>query len=163
MGQDETEDIIFKLGDVKTFPHSLAGEHPLTFTLVEFSADKDTVVFQLHNPEAKHDEMVGGLIWENLESVENSNRWRDKLHLPEKTIPVDTYTLKVATIHGKLHEKFQIGDRVWRVAEIGTDSVTLTPGHDYEAHTLLNDVVELPYSGAATAVEEGLGDISKRL
>jgi hypothetical protein len=163
MGQHDAEGITFKLGDAKSFPHSLAGEHPLTFTLVDFSAAEDTVTFQLHNPEAKHDEMVGGLIWENLESVENANRWRDKLHIPDKPIPVDVYTMPVAVIHGKLHEKFQIGDRVWKVSEIGPDSVTLTPGHDYEAHTLFNDVAELPYSGGASAPEEGLGEISKRL
>lgn len=162
MGQHEAESITFKLGDVKSFPHSLAGEHPLTFTLVELSAAEETATFQLHNPEAKHDEMVGGLIWENLEDVENGNRWRDKLHLPDKPIPVDTYTIPVAAIHGRLHEKFQIGDRVWTLSKIGPDSVTLTPGHDYEAHTLFNDVAELPYSGGASDLEEGLSEISKR-
>jgi hypothetical protein len=163
MGQHDAENITFKLGDAKTFPHSLAAEHELTFTLLEFSAAEDTVTFQLHNPEAKHDEMVGGLIWDNLESVENSNRWRDRLHLPEKPIPVDTFTLPVAYIHGKLHEKFQIGDRVWTVSEIGPDSVTLTPGHDYEAHTLANEVAELPYTREGSALAEGLGEIDRLL
>lgn len=163
MHHHDPEAMTFKLGDANTFPHSLAGEHTLTFTLVDFNAAKDTVTFQLHNPEAKHDEMIGGLIWENLESVESANRWRDRLHIPEKPVPVDTYTMPVALIHGKLHEKLQIGDRVWTVSTIGPESVTLTPGHDYEAPTLLNDVADLPYSSGASAIEEASDEISKRL
>ncbi|MCW2783757.1 MAG: hypothetical protein JWP74_274 [Marmoricola sp.] len=159
----EEESLVFSVGDVKSLPHTLAQTHHLTLTLHKVSATEGTAEFELHNPEAKPDAMVSGLTEANSEDVERQNRWRDDLHLPEKAVPVDTSTVAVEVIHAKLHEKLQIGDRVWSISEISAEGVTLTPGHDYEAHTLVNAAIEEPYQPEAIAAEERLGEIDGAL
>lgn len=77
-----------------------------------------------HNPEAQPDGIVGDLIEESFEDVEAANEWRDKLHLPEKAVPVDTSTVPIETLHCRLHEKLQVGDRLWTVTDIAADRVT---------------------------------------
>jgi len=90
--------------------------------------------------------MVGALIEENAENVEMANEHRDKWHLPEKPVPVDTSTEPVETLHCRLHERLQIGDRVWTITEISADGVTVTPGHDHEARNLANELEDLEYT-----------------
>jgi hypothetical protein len=109
------------------------------------NAVEGTADFEFRNPEAEPDEMVDGLIEENRRDAERSNHWRDDLRLPEMTVPVDASTEAVELIHARLHEKLQIGDRVWSIREIAADSVTLMPGHHHEAHTLLHAADDVAY------------------
>jgi hypothetical protein len=118
----------------------------LTLRLVEYDVDAETAVLQLHNPEAEPNEMVGALIEENAENVEKANEHRDKWHLPEKPVPVDTSTEPLETLQCRLHEKLQIGDRVWTITDISADGVTLTPGHDHESHNVVNELEDLEYT-----------------
>lgn len=77
---------------------------------------------------------MSGLVEEAVADAEASNEWRDKLHLPETPVPVDTSTVATQTLECRLHEKLNIGGRVWTVTTIAADQVTLTPGHDHERH-----------------------------
>ncbi|HEX4191210.1 MAG TPA: hypothetical protein VHZ06_09470 [Marmoricola sp.] len=159
MGHDHAEDLTFDIGTAQQLPATLAATRHLTLTLLELDASAGTATFEMHNPDAQPDEMVSGLIEQNEESVEDVNRRRDRLHLPEKPVPVDTETKTVETIAATLHEKLLIGDRVWTVSAIDLAGVTLTPGHDHEAHTLLNEVEGLDYQPATIAVAEAAGAI----
>lgn len=163
MTQHDVEPLTFQQGDAKSLPHTLSTTRHLTLTLMDFDPAAGTATFELHNPEAQPDEMVSGLIEQNLESVERANGWRDKLHLPEKTVPVDTSTNAVETLHCSLGEKLQIGDRVWTVTAITADSVALTPGADHEAHTLANKVEDLEYSPEAIAIAQDLSAFERDL
>lgn len=163
MGHHDEDSLTFRVGDVKSLPHTLSQTHHLTLALIKMSAEEETADFELHNPEASRDPMVAGLIDANSVAVAREDRWRDELHLPEKAIPVDTSTEAVVVIRSKLHERLQIGDRVWSVSAIGTETVTLTPGHDYEAHTVVNAAAELEYQPEAIAVEERLGAIDSAI
>jgi hypothetical protein len=163
MALHEEESLTFRQGDEKALPHTLSETRHLTLTLIDFSASAGTAVFELHNPEAQQDELVGGLISENEEDVEDTNRWRDKLRLPEKPVPVDVSTKQIEELHCQLHEKLQIGDRVWVVTEITADQVKLTPGRDHEAHSLVNAAEDLEYQPAAIAGEQDLNTIDKAL
>jgi hypothetical protein len=132
MTQHEDEALVFGPGDLKALPHTLSQTRPLTLALIDWSEAEGTAVFELHNPDAQQDSMVGELIAENEQEVEKTNRWRDKLHLPEKAIPVDTFTMPTEVLHCKLHQKLQVGDQVWVVTDISADQVTVTPGHHHE-------------------------------
>jgi hypothetical protein len=163
MAHDEGEDLVFRRGDVKALPHTLSQTRHLTLTLTDVSADDGTAVFQLHNPEAEPDRMAGDLIRANLEEVEEANRRRDRLDLPEKPVPVDTSTMPVEVLRCRTGEKLLIGDRTWKVAEISADHVTLTPGHDHEAHSPANAAEELEYGPAGIAVAEALNTLDEGL
>ncbi|MCW2753186.1 MAG: hypothetical protein JWQ32_597 [Marmoricola sp.] len=163
MAHDNDEALDFKVGDVKTLHHTLSLTHHLTLALIALNAAEGTADFELHNPDAEPDVMVGGLIAANAQDVERGNRRRDDLRLPEKAVPIDTSTAAVEVIRGKLGEKLQIGDRVWSISEISSEGVTLTPGHDYEAHTFLNTLTGEPYQPEALAAEERLGEIDSAL
>lgn len=163
MTQHTEESLTFRRGDVKALPHTLSETRHLTLALVDFSASAGTAVFELHNPEAQQDQMVSGLVSENAEDVEDTNRWRDKLHLPEKAVPVDVSTMSTEELHCHLHEKLQVGDRVWVVTEVAEDQVTLTPGHDHETHSLINEAEDLEYRPGAIATEEGLNTLDEGL
>ena len=140
------EAITFQRGDEKSLPHTLTKTRHLTLKLVDYDAAAETAILELHNPEAEPNEMVGALIEENAENVEMANEHRDKWHLPEKPVPVDTSTEPVETLHCRLHERLQIGDRVWTITEISADGVTVTPGHDHEARNLANELEDLEYT-----------------
>lgn len=157
------DQLTFGRGDVKALPHTLSLTRHLTLTLVDVNASAGTAVFELHNPEAQADDLAGALIQENAEDVNEANRWRDKLRLPEKPVPVDTSTMPVEVLHCRLHEKLQLGDRVWVVTEIASDSVTLTPRHDHETRSMINAAEEEPYSPEAIALAETLNQIDEGL
>jgi hypothetical protein len=163
MTQHGTDALTFQPGDVKPLPDTLSHTRHLTLALVDIDASVGTATFELHNPEARPDTMVGDLIEERLEDVEATNEWRDKLHLPVKAVPVDTSTSPIETLHCRLHEKLQVGDRLWTVTEIGPHQVTLTPGHDHETRTLVNDVDDLEYGPEGIAIAEKLNGIDEAL
>jgi len=163
MTQLGTGALIFRRGDVKALPDTLSATRHLTLTLIASDASAGTATFELHNPEAQPDGMVGSLIEESFEEVEAANEWRDRVHLPEKAVPVDTETLPVETLHCRLHEKLQVGNRRWTVTDIGADQVTLTPGHDHETHTLANEAEDLAYGPTGIAVAEKLNAIDDAL
>jgi hypothetical protein len=163
MTQHGTEALIFQRGDVKALPDTLSGTRHLTLALIDIDASAGSATFELHNPEAQPDAMVGDLIEERLEDVVAANERRDKLHLPEKAVSVDTATMPIETLHCRLHEKLQVGDRLWTVTDIGADRVTLTPGHDHETHTLVNEVEDLEYGPAGIAIAEKLNGIDEAL
>lgn len=163
MTQPGTETLIFERGDVKALPDTLAGTRHLTLTLIDIDPGAGTATFELDNPEAEPDEMVADLIEERLEDVEAANEWRDRVHLPEKAVPVDTETMPRATLRCRLHEKLEIGDRRWTVTDVAADHVTLTPGHDHETHTLVNEVEDAEYSRTAIALAEKLNGIDEAL
>ena len=159
MTQHGAGSLVFQRGDVKALPDTLAETRHLTLTLIAMDAAAGSATFELHNPEAEPDSMVGDLIEERSEDVEAANEWRDRVHLPEKALPVDTETMPVETLHCRLHEKLQVGDRRWTVTDIAADRVTLTPGHDHEAPTLVNEVEDLEYGPTAIALAEKLNGI----
>lgn len=163
MGHHDVQTLTFRVGEVRLLPHTLSQIHHLSLELIEASVSESSVVFELHNPEAEPDTMVGGLVEANLEDVERANRWREKAHLPDKPIPVDTSTLAVVVVRGKLHEKLQIGDRAWTISAVAADGVTLTLGHDYETHTLINIAAELEYQPEAIALEGQLGAVDNAI
>lgn len=163
MTQHGAEALTFERGDVRTLPHTLSETRHLTLALVDFDAGAGTAIFELRNPEAQPDGMVGDLIEERFEDVEAANEWRDKLHLPEEAVPVDTSTMPVETLDCRLHEKLQIGDRLWTVSDIAADRVTLTPGHDHETHTVVNEVEDLEYGPTTIAIAEKLNAIDEAL
>lgn len=163
MTQLGTEALIFRRGDVKALPHTLSATRHLTLTLVDLDASAGSATFELHNPEAQPDGLVGDLIEENVEDVQAANAWRDNVHLPEKAVPVDTETLAVETLHCRLHEKLQIGDRRWTVTDIAADQVTLTPGHDHETDTLVNEAERVEYGPTGIAIAETLNAIDQAL
>jgi hypothetical protein len=146
MAERGTEAVSFRRGEPQELPHTLAETRHLTLMLVDYDVDAGTAILELHNPEAEPNEMVAALIEENAKKVEETNQRREKLHLPEKTVPVDTSTGRVEKIRCRLHEKLQIGDRLWTVTSIAADAVTLTPGHDHEAHTWVNELEDLEYT-----------------
>lgn len=155
--------LLFHAGDTHALPHTLSGTRHLTVTLLGFDASAGTAAFELRNPDAQPDEMVSELIEQNREEAEASNAWRDKLHLPDRAVPVDTSTMPVETVSCTLHERLQIGDRVWTVTSIAPDGVTLTPGRDHEAHTLANEVADLEYSPEGIAIAEDLAHLDRDL
>ena len=155
--------LTFHLGDVKALPHTLSKTRHLTLKLTACDDAAATATFELHNPEAQPDAMVAALIEQNAENVEATNGWRDKLHVPEKAVPVDTSTMTVETLHCRLHERLQVGDRVWTVASVAADAVTLTPGEDHEARTFMNEVRDTEFGPGATAIAEGLGTVDRDL
>src|SRR5437588_8735899 len=105
MAQHPHEALTFAIGEVKALPHTLSETRHLTLTLTGVNAVEGTADFELHNPEAQPDDMAAGLVWENAVNAVEGNQWRDRLHLPEKTVPVDTSTMPVVAIHAALHEK----------------------------------------------------------
>jgi transcriptional/translational regulatory protein YebC/TACO1 len=123
-------------------------------TLLGHDQDAGTAEFELHNPEAEPDNLVSEVIEQEAERVERSNERRDKLHFPEKPLPVDTSTEARETIHARLHEKLQIGDRVWTVTDIASEFVTLSPGHDHESHTLANELEDVEYTSGLKVAED---------
>jgi hypothetical protein len=151
--ESDPDTLTFRHGEQKTLPHTLATTRHLTLTLVDSDADAHTAVFELHNPEAEPNQMVGALIEQHAENAENANERRDKLHLLEKAVPVDTSTVPMETIHCRLHEKLQIGDRLWTVTDIAVDNVTVRAGHDNEADTLVNKLEDVEYTGGITAAQ----------
>ncbi|RNM16627.1 hypothetical protein [Nocardioides pocheonensis] len=157
------EDLVFRRGDVRSLPHTLSQTRHLTLTLVDLDAADGTAEFELHNPEAEPDPIAGDLIRENLDEVEEANRRRDRLDLPEKPAPVDTSTMSVEVLRCRVGEKLLIGDRVWRVAEISADQVTLRPGHDHETHSLVNTAEELEYGPEGIALAEALNTLDEGL
>ena len=161
--QHGAESLIFRRGDVKALPDTLSATRHLTLELVDVDASAGSATFELRNPEAQPDDMVGDLIEEAVEDAETANEWRDKVHLPERAVPVDTETMAVETLHCRLHEKLQMGDRRWTLTEISADRVTLTPGHDHEAHTLVNEAEGLEYGPTGIAVAETLNAIDEVL
>lgn len=163
MTQLGTGALVFRLGDVVALPDTLSATRHLTLTLLAVDDAAGSATFELHNPGARSDSMVGGLIEENLEEVEAANEWRDRVHLPEKAVPVDTETMPVETLHCRLHEKLQIGDRRWTVTDIAGDHVTLTPGHDHETRTVVNEAEDLAYGPTGTALAEKLNGIDEAL
>lgn len=163
MALHKEDTLTFRRGDVKTLPHTLSQTRHLTLALTEFSATAGTAVFELHNPEAQPDTMVAGLVEENAEDVEAANRRRDRLHLPEKPVPVDVSTMPTEELHCQLHEKLQIGDRVWVVTGIDADQVTLTPEHDHETHSLVNEAEDLGYEPGGIAAAEKLNTLDEGL
>jgi hypothetical protein len=163
MTQHDDEALVFRRGDVKALPHTLAQTRHLTLTLTDVSAADGTAIFELHNPEAEPDRLAGDLIRENLEDVEEANRWRDRLDLPEKAVPVDSSTMPVEVLHCTVGEKLMIGDRTWKVAEVSGDQVTLTPGHDHETHSLVNSAEEVEYGPAGIAIAETLSTLDEGL
>jgi hypothetical protein len=152
--QHETEALALLRGEPQALPHTLAETRHLTLTVVDVDADAGTAVLELHNPEAEPDEMVAALIEENAENAEEANQRRERFHLPEKPVPVDTSTMRVETIHCRVHEKLQIGDRLWTVTDVAADRVTLTPGHDHEAHNLVNELEDLEYTKGIPVAED---------
>jgi hypothetical protein len=154
MTERSAEALTFQRGERKALPHTLSETRHLTLTMVSFDADAGTADFDLHNPEAEPDKMVAALIEQNAEHAEKGNERRDKLHLPETAVPVDTSTVPVETLHCRLHEKLQIGDRLWTVTGIDADGVTLTPGHDHEADTLANKLEDVEYTGGLSVAED---------
>ncbi len=163
MDHHHDDDLTFSIGEVKALPHTLAERRDFTVTLTASDPGENTAVFEFHNPEAKSDSLVEGLIEEELDSVEAANRWRDALHVPERAVPVDTSTVAVATYRVKLHERLRIGDRVWKVEAISAEGVTLRPGHDFEAHTLVNQPEDFGYSTEGIAIAEKLNAIDEGL
>jgi hypothetical protein len=145
MAQHEQEALVFQRGDEKSLPHTLSATRHLTVTLVEYDAMAETAVFDLHNPEAEPDSTVSCLVEEAVDDVESANEWRDRLHLPEKAVPVDTMTARTLRLNCTLDEKLEIGDRVWTVTEIAAGGVTLTPGRDHESHSLINKAEDAEY------------------
>ncbi len=163
MDHHHDDDLTFSIGEVKSLPHTLAETRHLTLGLTEVDPVEGTAVFELHNPEAEGDVTVAGLIEQEVQDVEHANRWRDKLHVPELSVPIDTSTMATATIHVKLHERLRIGDRVWKVEAISAEAVTLRPGHDFEAHTLVNEPEDFGYSTEGIALAERLNVIDEGL
>ncbi|HET6151699.1 MAG TPA: hypothetical protein VFE15_02020 [Marmoricola sp.] len=153
MGHDHADDLTLEIGTPTRLPATLTTRH-LSLTLVGLDASAGTATLELHNPEAEPDSMVGELIEQNEGNVEDANRRRDLLHLPEKPIPIDTETMAVESIAASLHEKLLIGDRVWTVSAIDTARVTLTPGRDHEKHSLRNDIEAGDYQPETIAMAE---------
>lgn len=163
MTQHDAETLILQPGKARSLPHTMSATRRLTLTLVGVDANANTATLELHNPEAQPNEIVGGLIEENLVDVEAKNKWRDRLHLRELAVPVDTVTMAVEVLHCALHERLLIGDRVWTVTDIGDKGVTLTAGRDHEAHTLVNEVERLENSPEVIGFAEGLGSLDRDL
>ena len=163
MTHHSTDTLTFQRGDVKALPDTLSETRHLTLALIDIDSDSGSATFELRNPEAQPDAMVGDLIEQRLEEVEAANARRDKVHLPEKAVPVDTSTMPVETLHCRLHEKLQVGDRLWTVTDIAADRVTLTPGHDHETHGLVNEVEDLEYEPETIAIAEKLNGIDEAL
>jgi hypothetical protein len=111
MTQQDAKALTFRRGEEQALPHTLSKARHLTLRLVDVDADNSTCMFELRNPEAEPDDTVGALIEQNAEDVEKTNARRDKFHLPEKALPVDTSTKPAETLHCRLHEQLQIGDR----------------------------------------------------
>lgn len=161
MAQHEAEALVLRRGEAKALPHTLSQTRHLTLALIDTDAASGTATFELHNPEAQPDERVGGLVEEAVEDVEGTNEWRDRLHLPEKAVPVDTSTVPDEQLNCRLHEKLQIGDRVWTVTDIAADRVTLTPGRDHEADTLSNKIEDVGYESPGVVAAEALNTIDE--
>jgi hypothetical protein len=159
MTRHEAEALVLQRGEAKPLPHTLSETRHLTLALIDTDPAAGTATFELHNPEAQPDERVGDLVEEAVEDAEASNEWRDKLHLPEKPVPVDTSTVTTEQLDCRLHEKLQIGDRVWAVTDIAADRVTLTPGRDHEADTLSNKIEDVGYEGPGVNAAEALNTI----
>lgn len=157
------DDLSFGIGEVKSLPHRLSARADLTLTLTSTDPVEKTALIEVHNPEAKTDTLVAGLIEEELDSAEAANRWRDALHVPERAIPVDTSTLASATYRVKLHERLRIGDRVWKVEAISAEGVTLRPGHDFEEHTVVNEPADFKYGPEGIAIGEQLNAVEESL
>jgi hypothetical protein len=153
------ERLTFHRGEEHALPHTLSLTRHLTLTLADVDAADGTVVFELHNPDAEPDDLVEGLIEQNVADAETTNRHRDLFGLPEKPVPVDTSTEQTETLRVKLHEKLQVGDRVWQLTEISGDSATLSPGRDSESRSLVNSVEDLAYSPTAVKIEEGIAGL----
>lgn len=163
MSLHPSEAVTFLLGEATSLPHTASLTHQLTLTLTEVDAAAGTAVLALSNPGAAPDRMVEGLYEEHLDDVDRENRVLDKLHLPERPVPVDLSTEAAGELRVKLHEKLQLGDRVWKVSALTSDSVSLTPGHDYESHSAVNDAVLEGYSPEFVAIAEKLGTIDETL
>lgn len=163
MAQQESDDLALIRGDVTALPHTLSTTRHLSLELVSCDAGSGTASFDLRNPEAKPDSTVSGLVEEAIADVDAANERRDKFHLPEKAVPVDTSTVPVQRLECRLHEKLQIGDRVWTLTDIGTDRVMLTPGHDREAHTLVNKIEDLEYSAPVINAADTLNTADEAL
>ncbi len=163
MAQQESDVVVLSLGEHSALPHTLSTTRHLSLTLLACDAGSGTATLELHNPEAQPDSTVSGLVEEAIEDVDAANERRDKLHLPEKAVPVDTSTVPVQRLDCRLHEKLQIGDRVWTLTDIATDRVTLTPGHDHEAHTLVNKIEDLEYGAPVIDAADALNSVDKGL
>jgi hypothetical protein len=163
MTEHQAEAVTVRAGEAQDLHDTLPGDATLTVSLVSTDPGAGTATLDLHNPAAEPDEMVAGLIEEHEADVESTNEWRDRLHLPEKAVPVDVSTARVERIECTLHEKLLIGIRQWRVTEIAADSVTLIPGHDHETHTLVNEAEDLAYGPTATTLAEDLNTLDEGL
>jgi hypothetical protein len=163
MSQHAGESVTFHRGEGKTLPDTMAAAPSMTLTVVSTDAEAKTATLELRNPEAEPDSMISDLVEDHLEDAESVNKWRDRLHLPEEPVPVDTSTQADEMIHCHLHERLQIGDRVWKVTAISEDAVTLTPGHDYETDSLVNKVERAGYSEQGTAVAQALTRVDEAL
>jgi hypothetical protein len=163
MAQRESNTLVLSRGEAKALVHTLSTTRHLSLALIACDAGSETATFELRNPEAEPDSTVSGLVEEAVEDVDTANEWRDKFHLPEKAVPVDTSTVPVQRLECRLHEKLQIGDRVWTLSEIGTDRVALTPGHDHEDHTLVNKVEDLEYSAPVINAADALNAVDEVL
>ena len=154
MTQQDAGALTFHHGEERALPHTLSKARHLTLRLVDVDADDSTCTFELRNPEAEPDDTVGALIEQNAEEVEEIDARRRKFHLPEKAVPVDTSTERAETLHCRLHEKLQIGDRLWTITDIAADSATVTPGRDHEDGTLVNEAEDLEYTKGTTIAED---------
>jgi hypothetical protein len=161
--QQEADQLVLRHGEEKSLPHTLSTTRHLTLVLIDADPGAGTATLELRNPEAEPDAIVSGLVEEAVEDVEGANDWREKLHLPEKAVPVDSSTAKSQRLVCKLDEKLEIGDRVWTVTDIAEGQVTLSPGRDRESDTLINKIEDLAYGRPAIDAAEKLDTIDRGL
>jgi hypothetical protein len=163
MTHQRGETITVDRGEARALPATLAGTRSLSMRVVSTDPAAGTAVLELHNPQAEPDALVSGLIQQNVEDVGASNRLRDKLHLPEKAVPVDTSTAAVEELHCRVGERLRVGDRVWEVSAVTDGDVTLTAGRDQEADSLLNKVEDEEYAPEVLAAADRLNRLDQGL